>query len=81
MKITIIYDNETSRRDLTPDWGFACLVEAHGKNILFDAGANGAILLDNMKNLNIDPESIEIIVISHAHWDHTGGHVRLQLFQ
>jgi len=63
MKITIIYDNETSRRDLTPDWGFACLVEAHGKNILFDAGANGAILLDNMKNLNIDPESIEIIVI------------------
>ena len=73
MKITIIYDNETSRRDLTPDWGFACLVEAHGKNILFDAGANGAILLDNMKNLNIDPESIEIIVISHAHWDHTGG--------
>jgi len=73
MKITIVYDNETSRRDLTPDWGFACLVEAHGKNILFDTGANGAILLDNMKNLNIDPESIEIIVISHAHWDHTGG--------
>ena len=73
MKITIIYDNETSRKDLTPDWGFACLVEAHGKNILFDTGAKGAILLDNMKALNIDPESVEIVVISHAHWDHTGG--------
>ncbi|MBW2599187.1 MAG: MBL fold metallo-hydrolase [Deltaproteobacteria bacterium] len=73
MKITIIYDNETSRKDLTPDWGFACLVEAHGKTMLFDTGAKGAILLGNMKTLNIDPESIDIVVISHAHWDHTGG--------
>lgn len=73
MKITIIYDNETSRKDLIPDWGFACLVEAHGRTILFDTGANGAILLDNMKGLNIDPAAIEIIVISHAHQDHTGG--------
>ncbi len=73
MKITIIYDNETSRKDLTPDWGFACLVEAHDRTILFDTGANGNILLDNMKSLNIDPEAIEIIVISHAHRDHTGG--------
>ena len=73
MKITIVYDNETSRRDLTPDWGFACLVEAHGKNILFDTGAKGDILLDNMKKLGIKPSSIDDVVISHAHWDHTGG--------
>ena len=73
MKITIIYDNETSRRDLTPDWGFACLVEAYGKNILFDTGAKGDILLDNMKKLGIKPSSIDDVVISHAHWDHTGG--------
>ncbi|MEA3487252.1 MAG: MBL fold metallo-hydrolase [Thermodesulfobacteriota bacterium] len=73
MKITIVYDNETSRKDLIPDWGFACLVEAHGRTILFDTGSNGDILLDNMKSLNIDPEFIEIIVISHAHRDHTGG--------
>jgi len=73
MRITIIYDNETSKKDLIPDWGFACLVEAYDKTILFDTGAKGAILLGNMKTLNIDPESIEIVVISHAHWDHTGG--------
>ncbi|MEA2014984.1 MAG: MBL fold metallo-hydrolase [Thermodesulfobacteriota bacterium] len=73
MKTTIIYDNETSRKDLTPDWGFACLVETHGRTILFDTGARGGILLDNMKTLNIDPKLIEIVVISHAHWDHTGG--------
>jgi 7,8-dihydropterin-6-yl-methyl-4-(beta-D-ribofuranosyl)aminobenzene 5'-phosphate synthase len=73
MKITIIYDNETSRDDLRADWGFACLVEVFGERLLFDTGANGDILLGNMKTLGIDPGSIDRVVISHAHWDHTGG--------
>lgn len=73
LKVTILYDNTTCRSDLTADWGFACLVEAYGKTILFDTGAKGPILLDNMKKLNIDPSSIEDVVISHGHWDHTGG--------
>ena len=73
MKITIIYDNESTRDDLIADWGFASLVEAHGERILFDTGANGDILLENMKTLGIDPHSIDRVVISHAHWDHTGG--------
>ncbi len=73
MKITIIYDNKTCRADLRADWGFACLVEVHEKNILFDTGAKGDILLDNMNILGIEPSSIDDVVISHAHWDHTGG--------
>jgi len=73
MKITIIYDNEAWKEGLKADWGFSCLVETQGKKILFDTGANGSILLDNMEKLNIDPTTIEEIFISHAHWDHTGG--------
>jgi 7,8-dihydropterin-6-yl-methyl-4-(beta-D-ribofuranosyl)aminobenzene 5'-phosphate synthase len=73
LKVTIIYDNTAYRNDLTADWGFACLVEAYGKTILFDTGAKGSILLNNMKKLKIAPISIEDVVISHAHWDHTGG--------
>ena len=73
MKITIIYDNEAFDKSLKPDWGFSCLIEAFGRKILFDTGANGDILLGNMKKLNIDPALIDIIFISHAHWDHTGG--------
>jgi 7,8-dihydropterin-6-yl-methyl-4-(beta-D-ribofuranosyl)aminobenzene 5'-phosphate synthase len=73
MKVTIIYDNETSREDLRADWGFACLVEAHGRRILFDTGAKGTILLGNMKKLGIEPSSIDGVFISHADWDHTGG--------
>jgi len=73
MKITIVYDNEVSKPGLRPDWGFSCLVEVFGKNVLFDTGANGSILLHNMKKLEIDPREIEEIVISHYHSDHTGG--------
>jgi len=73
MKITIIYDNEVRKEGLKADWGFSCLVEAQDRKILFDTGANGSMLLENMEKLNIDPTTIEEIFISHAHWDHTGG--------
>lgn len=73
MKITIVYDNTVMRADLTPDWGFSCLVEVYGRTVLFDTGANGSILLENMMKLHIDPRSIEEVFISHDHYDHTGG--------
>jgi len=74
MKITIIYDNTAFREDLKTDWGFSCLVEEENTHkILFDTGANGKILLNNMEKLGIDSLSIEEIFISHLHSDHTGG--------
>jgi len=74
MKITLIYDNEIHAAGLRSDWGFSCLTEGEGiPRILFDTGANGSILLHNMDKLTIDPLSIDMVVISHAHWDHSGG--------
>ncbi len=73
MKITIVYDNTAFKEGFIADWGFSCLVEAHGKRILFDAGAKGAVLLNNMEKLGIDPQSLDGVFVSHAHWDHTGG--------
>lgn len=73
MKITILYDNTAWDKNLISDWGFACLVEAHGRRILFDTGAKGPILAGNMKKLGIDPSQIDCVFISHDHWDHTGG--------
>jgi len=73
MKITIIYDNTSFRKDLKSDWGFSALVEIKERKILFDTGANGRILLYNMEKLKINPEEIEDIFISHLHWDHMGG--------
>ena len=74
MKITIIYDNTSFKKNLQADWGFSCLVEEKDSpRILFDTGANGRILLSNMEKLKIDPLSIEEVFISHLHWDHVGG--------
>ena len=73
MKITILYDNETRIEGLKADWGFSCLIECYGINLLFDTGTNGALLLGNMKTLGIDPASIHEVFISHIHFDHAGG--------
>ena len=73
MEVTIIYDNEAAEEKLEADWGFSCLVEAFGKKILFDTGTDGSILIGNMEKLDIDPEEIDEIFISHGHWDHMGG--------
>ena len=73
MKITILYDNTVFLPGLKPDWGFSCLVETHNRNILFDTGSNGSILLENMKKLDVDPLSIDEVFISHPHFDHVGG--------
>jgi 7,8-dihydropterin-6-yl-methyl-4-(beta-D-ribofuranosyl)aminobenzene 5'-phosphate synthase len=74
MKITVVYDNEVAERGLEADWGFSCLIEGDGvPPILFDTGANGSILLRNMERLRLDPRDIATVVISHGHFDHTGG--------
>ncbi|MDD2665734.1 MAG: MBL fold metallo-hydrolase [Methanocellales archaeon] len=71
MKLKVIYDNEACK-GLKSGWGFSCLIEDERK-VLFDTGWDGSILLYNMKALGIDPKDIEIIVLSHDHWDHIGG--------
>jgi 7,8-dihydropterin-6-yl-methyl-4-(beta-D-ribofuranosyl)aminobenzene 5'-phosphate synthase len=45
----------------------------HEHRVLFDAGASPNGVLENMRRLDIDPSSIEAIVCSHGHFDHTAG--------
>ena len=66
----ILADNRQVEKDLRICWGFSCLV---GEKILFDTGESGEVLLSNMKKLNISPAKIEKVIISHDHFDHTGG--------
>jgi 7,8-dihydropterin-6-yl-methyl-4-(beta-D-ribofuranosyl)aminobenzene 5'-phosphate synthase len=74
MKVTIVYDNCSSKPGLKTGWGFSAFIEPEGAApLLFDTGADGNALLSNMKELCIDPRRISAVVISHAHGDHTGG--------
>jgi 7,8-dihydropterin-6-yl-methyl-4-(beta-D-ribofuranosyl)aminobenzene 5'-phosphate synthase len=70
---TIVYDNNAYAPSLRTAWGFACLVETGEARVLFDTGGDGGILLDNMETLGFDPQTIDIVVLSHAHGDHTDG--------
>ncbi len=73
MKISILYDNTVYGGGLKPDWGFSCLVETGDRTILFDTGANGSLLLENMKKMDKDPRAVDEVFISHPHFDHIGG--------
>jgi len=61
------------RDDTQADWGFSCAIELPGTRVLFDTGADPQILLANMGALGFGPGDFEFVVISHDHWDHTGG--------
>jgi 7,8-dihydropterin-6-yl-methyl-4-(beta-D-ribofuranosyl)aminobenzene 5'-phosphate synthase len=73
VELRIAYDNRTFRDGFEPDWGFACVVDIGERRLLFDTGAKGGILTANLRALDIEPASIDVVVISHDHWDHTGG--------
>ena len=71
--ITILYNNIAHDPQLQTDWGFAALIEGGGQTMLFDTGDKGAILLNNMQALGVQPSAIDSLCFSHSHHDHTGG--------
>jgi 7,8-dihydropterin-6-yl-methyl-4-(beta-D-ribofuranosyl)aminobenzene 5'-phosphate synthase len=71
--VTILFDNYSADDRLGTAWGFATLIETPGHTVLFDTGADGAMLLENMRLTGKDPMAIESVVLSHAHADHTAG--------
>jgi len=60
------------------EWGFAALVEADGRRILFDTGARPTTVLNNAKELGVDLSNITDVILSHNHGDHTGGLMTLR---
>lgn len=47
--------------------------EDHWTNVLWDVGADPDVLFNNMQAMGIDPATIDCVVLSHNHSDHTGG--------
>lgn len=73
ISITILYDNTVCKPGMEAEWGFSCLIEGTEKTILFDTGWKSRILLGNIDFLGVNLDTLDLIVISHNHVDHTGG--------
>jgi 7,8-dihydropterin-6-yl-methyl-4-(beta-D-ribofuranosyl)aminobenzene 5'-phosphate synthase len=72
-QITILYDAFGKPSALTKDWGFSALIEYRGKRILFDTGNNAEIFAHNVKAKGVDLTTLDFVVVSHRHGDHTSG--------
>lgn len=81
IRLTVIVENTTLRSNLIADHGLSILIEAYygdkAYNVLFDTGNNPKVFLHNINELNIKINDIDFIVISHGHYDHTGGLVEI----
>ena len=72
MIITIVYDNYPHTEGLATGWGFSAVVSGGARTILFDTGRDEAVV-PNIERLGFEPRSIDVMVLSHVHRDHTGG--------
>lgn len=72
VSITILVENTVQRPGLLAEHGFAALVDVGGRKILFDTGASQT-LISNAEVLGIDLADVSAVVLSHGHYDHTGG--------
>ncbi|OPF51471.1 hypothetical protein BH721_01760 [Clostridium baratii] len=73
MKITTIIENEAMEgSNLYNEHGLCYFIEIDGLNILFDTGKSYKAY-ENFKALGLDNKKIDYIILSHGHYDHTGG--------
>ncbi|MEQ8154755.1 MAG: MBL fold metallo-hydrolase [Clostridiaceae bacterium] len=76
-KITTLIENDSDDNDiLLCEHGLSLYIEADGKRILFDTGKSGDFI-KNAPMLNVDLSNIDYVILSHGHYDHSGGFVEL----
>jgi 7,8-dihydropterin-6-yl-methyl-4-(beta-D-ribofuranosyl)aminobenzene 5'-phosphate synthase len=70
--VTVLVENMAGDPSLLGEWGLSFLIETGKHRILFDAGG-GRTLFENARALKVDLTKLDAIVVSHGHFDHTGG--------
>ena len=71
-RIILIGENHDGPDGTKGEPGFAAIIENKGKRILFDTGLT-ELTVANADALGVDLTKLDAIVLSHNHFDHTGG--------
>ena len=72
LRVTVLADNCVAARDVLAEHGLSMLIEADDRRILFDTG-QGRVLRANRDALGVSLSPLDAVVLSHGHYDHTGG--------
>ncbi len=72
IRLTVLVENSVNTRVLRAEHGLAIHVQVGRRQLLFDTGQSD-LLVQNACNLKLDLRDVEAVVLSHGHYDHTGG--------
>ena len=72
---TLIENNPAKDNNFAYEHGLSLYIEKDDLKILFDTGQSGAFL-DNADKLNVPLNELDYLIMSHGHYDHSGGFKR-----
>jgi 7,8-dihydropterin-6-yl-methyl-4-(beta-D-ribofuranosyl)aminobenzene 5'-phosphate synthase len=72
IRLVTLSENTAGQPYVEAEWGLSILIECEGRHILMDSGG-GTAVVKNAQLLDIELTKIDTIVLSHGHFDHTGG--------
>ena len=75
IRITVLQENIAARSDVIAEHGLSLYIETPKHTILFDMGQTEAFA-ENARVLGVDLSRVDVAILSHAHYDHTGGLAR-----
>ncbi len=72
MDIKALIENTTISDDYKAEHGLSLYIKTEKHNLLFDFGAS-SLFIKNASKMNVDLAQIDLGILSHGHYDHSGG--------
>ena len=72
IRVSVLAENIAGGPRILGEWGWGVLIEVDGQRILFDTGPSISSC-HNARTMGIELGQVDKVVLSHSHFDHTGG--------
>lgn len=72
MEIITLAENTSKSDELQSEHGLSLFINTKKHKLLFDVGATSLFAI-NAKKLNVNLSDVDLVIISHGHYDHGGG--------